>query len=156
MFGKSKSRPVALEPHEMVAKIEAEKLRQMGPIPHTIPAPPVLKFLVVLRHGMPAVTVKASRHTFGQVDGSMSLRRKSCEGRTTERYTHFIVDGETTFIEQVNFDFQDGPRYRWAPQVESDLVFSIRTDDILMVAEEGHCDGQGASASCDVPVQVLP
>lgn len=146
MFGK-KSKSSELAPAEIARSIEQEKLRQMGPVPYQVPAPPVLTFLVVLKQGMEPMKVKASRHTFGQVDGNISIRRGSCDSKTTERYTHFIVDGPTTYVERLDYDFRDGPRYRWVPQVSSDLVFSIRTEEVVMVAEEGHC------GEPDVPTQ---
>lgn len=135
MFSK-KTKTAELEPYEKARRIEAEKLRQMGPVPECIPAPPVLTFLVMLKNGLAPVTVKATRHTFGQVDGCHDGRGNF---KTTERYTHFVIDGPTTYVERADYDFREGPRYRWAARTGSDLVFSIRTDDIVMVAEEGHC-----------------
>lgn len=134
MFGKKKI-SMQIEASEIARRIEAEKLRQMGPIPEHRPAPPVLNFLVMLKHGMAPVKVQASRHTFGQTDTHLDRNSK-----TTERYTHFIVDGPTHYVERVSYEgYRDGPRYYWAAQVSSALVFSIRTDDVLMIAEEGHC-----------------
>lgn len=141
MFGKSKV-VVKLGPLPALSKAD-----QMGPKPADIPAGPTNTYLVLLRHGIGPVEVRAHSHTFGHYT---SL---DCDGRPKKYpggdWTHFQVDQATTWIESSKVVDRPGPRdirppglmtvHCWAKYTPSVSVFSIRTADVVMVLEKEAC-----------------
>lgn len=104
------------------------KEEQLGPRPADIPnADPLIRFQILLRHSMPSVEVEAHAHDFGQPS--------DCDKPRNTSYTHFVVRGDTTWKEYQGYsDRTGGYTWKWIKDQPVKVVFSIRTDDIVMVA----------------------
>ena len=120
--------------------VETPKVRtkeeELGPRPADVPnAEPLIKFQVLLRHSLPSIEVMAHAHDFGQP--------ADCDKPRNTSYTHFVVRGDQTWQESrkhvrtVHGNSLASSyaiyKWEWVPKVPVNVVFSIRTDDVVMV-----------------------
>lgn len=147
MFSKKPTFPERVEAeHARLRAAKEAREDQMGPKPDPKPAPELRQFEAVLRHGMPSVTVKAHSHNFGIVESSCDYSARGVPRRGLD-FTHFVVYGETTWVQAWKDTGAPGGQYSWAESYDSNVVYSIRTNDIIMVADKGFV--------ADVPVITL-
>lgn len=119
--------------------VKMSKEEELGPKPADIPnTDPLLTFQILLRHSLPSIEVQAHTHDFGT--------EASCDKPRTGEWTNFYVkDGETwTDVRgHVETKYTDGSRdpfratdvyrWQWVKHDKVRSVFSIRTDDVVMV-----------------------
>jgi hypothetical protein len=111
------------------------KEEQLGPKPADITFDaPLITFQVILKNNLPSVEVRAHAHDFGE--------ETNCDRPRSGQWTKFVVYGDTTWVEHRDYvDTRPGPlgsvsvyRWRWVRQQTQQVVFSIRTADVAMVA----------------------
>lgn len=128
MFGKKK---IIVEERRELSKEE-----QLGSKPDDIVnTEPLIKFQILLRHSLPSIEVLAHAHDFGE--------QPNCDTGKSGRFTHFIVRGDTTHVphrrhvgtQRTASPFLTNEIYRWEWRKDQPVkvVFSIRTDDVVMV-----------------------
>lgn len=135
MFGK-KTESKAVEP-------VPSKDDQLGARPADVDPGPPLTYVVVLNNGLPEVEVKAHRHTFG------NGRNDSDQG-----FTHFYLRLPSTWDQYSERDdrvvrWDNGRpvhepyvKWTWVKRNHEIITFSIRTTDVLMVAEKSNVKGE--------------
>lgn len=127
MFGKKK----ITETPKVVSKED-----ELGPRPADVPnTEPLIKFQVLLRHSLPSIEVMAHAHDFGQP--------ADCDKPRLGNYTHFVVRGTQGWQEHRRHvrtvhgnslaSSYEIYKWEWVPKVPVNVVFSIRTDDVVMV-----------------------
>lgn len=115
---------------------ELSKEEQLGAKPDDIAnTEPLTAFQILLRHSLPSIEITAHAHDFGE--------QPSCDGGKSGRFTHFIVRGDTTHVpyrrhvgtERTGNPYLSNELYRWEWRKDQPVkvVFSIRTDDVVMV-----------------------
>lgn len=127
MFGQKK----------IIEKLKVEtKEEQLGVKPDDIVnTEPLTKFQILLCHSLPSIEVSAHAHNFGE--------QSNCDTGKSGQFTHFIVRGDTTHVpyrRHVVTQRTGNPylvheiyRWEWRKDQQVKVVFSIRTDDVVMV-----------------------
>lgn len=100
------------------------KEEQLGPKPADIPhGLEMTTFHILLKYSLPSIEVQAHTHDFGT--------NRDCGGGGG-RFTHFYIQSDTTWVEDREY-FEYHHRWVWKKDQPTKVVFSIRTDDIVMV-----------------------
>lgn len=127
MFGKKK----IVEMPKLLTREE-----ELGPKPADVPnTEPLIKFQILLRHSLPSIEVMAHAHDFGQP--------ADCDKPRNSTYTHFVVRGDQGWQESRKYvrtvhgnsltPSYEIYKWDWVPKVPVNVVFSIRTEDVVMV-----------------------
>jgi hypothetical protein len=124
---------------ELPKIVTLSKEEELGPKPCDLPNDaPLITFQILLRHSLPSIMVQAHFHDFGT--------EANCDKPRSGKWTHFYVkDSEiwTDVRRHVETKYTDGSRdpfratevhrWQWVKHDKVRSVFSIRTDDVVMV-----------------------
>lgn len=122
---------------DMPKVVKMSKEEELGPRPADVPNDaPLITFQVLLRHSLPSIDVQAHFHDFA--------RETNCDTPRSGKWTNFYVkDGETWTDVRNHVETIRGSnpphnsvsvyQWEWVKIDQTRSVFSIRTDDVVMV-----------------------